>query len=123
MGRPKRCAKRPKHYISYNPISTTTTSTTIEPIDLNSYIQIPVSGLDCPPATTSTTTSTTTEQVLSDGCDSYLINLNNFVVKYICCYDNVNGDGSPKYVYGFFQGSTRIASSGIEPEILAVFDN
>jgi hypothetical protein len=50
MGRPKRCATRPKPYISYNPPSSLTT-TTEEPIDYTQYIVIPESGAPCPTIT------------------------------------------------------------------------
>jgi hypothetical protein len=48
MGRPKRCAKRPSPYISYTPVETAVTTTTINPLDdPNNYIVIPQSGVDC----------------------------------------------------------------------------
>lgn len=85
MGRPKRCASKPKPYIKYG-ITTTTTTTTVEPIDYSDYIVIPESGADCP--ITTTTTTTTTIQPF-DGCRSYQINGTGYIFKYIDCQNEI----------------------------------
>lgn len=89
MGRPKRCATRPKPYISYNPPSSPTT-TTEEPIDYTQYIVIPESGVDCPSITTTTTTVHPLDEcqiyvadlIIGDSCGAYSINLTGNHAEY-----------------------------------------
>ena len=110
MGRPKRCASRPKPYIPYNPPSTTTT--TEEPIDYTGYIVIPESGAPCPGITTTTTTTTTPEPFV--GCKSYQISGTNYVVKYTDCQDQIEK-------IQFYCSDELICASGSAPEILAIY--
>lgn len=64
MGRPTKCLPNRNPFLFYSkPIevtTTTSTTSTIPPEDLSSYINIPISGANCPTLTTTTTTATST---------------------------------------------------------------
>lgn len=96
MGRPKKCDYSPNPFLRYSETTTTpSTTTTIAPLDLSSYIDIPISGESCPTTTTTTTTSTTTTLPPFDPqhpCASYSYlpdDQNGAVLKFAPC-DNDN---------------------------------
>jgi hypothetical protein len=114
MGRPKRCASRPKPYIVYSPPSTTTT-TTEEPFDYSNYLVIPESGISCPEITETVASTTTVEPFYS--CKLYGVYGRDCVVKYVDCQDHLEKI--------FFKCSYEhfICSSGIVPIVLSDFGN
>lgn len=83
MGRPTRCVPQLSPFLRYGTglTTTSTSSTTIAPENLNKYINIPISGFPCPPnafITTSTTSTTLSPLELDDNvteCSLYNITI------------------------------------------------
>lgn len=93
MGKPQRCAPRQKPFIIYNGITTTSTTTTIEP-DYSNNLILPNSGQICPTTTLPPNTTTTKPPRIIDPnfpCSSYSFlpsDNNGAVITFSPCDNN-----------------------------------
>lgn len=103
MGRPTRCVPQSSPFLRFGTgltaTTTSTSSTTIAPENLNKYINIPISGFACPPgafATTSTTSTTLSPLELDDNiteCSLYNVSIifeQQEIDINLSCNNNVN---------------------------------